>query len=41
VQAVEDRWHYVLPNLENEVATIGIGVDGANIFLSEEGYRET
>ncbi len=41
VQAIEFSWHYVLPKLENEVATIGIGVDGANLFLSEEGYRET
>ena len=41
VQAVESRWHYAIPELSKEVATIGIGVDGANIFLSQEGYRET
>jgi len=41
VQAVEYRWHYAPPNLKNEVETISIGVDGANIFLSQEGYRET
>jgi hypothetical protein len=40
-QAVEHRWHYTPPKLENEVKTIGIGVDGANIFLSQQGYRET
>lgn len=41
VQAVEYRWHYAIPELAKEVATIGIGVDGANIFLNQEGYRET
>jgi hypothetical protein len=41
VQAVESRWHYALPKLKNQVKTIGIGVDGANVFLSQEGYRET
>ena len=38
---MESRWHYAIPELTKEVATIGIGVDGANIFLSQEGYRET
>lgn len=41
VQTVESRWHYALPELPKEVATISIGVDGANIFMSQEGYRET
>jgi len=41
VQAVESCWHYALPKLENEVETISIGVDGANVFLRSEGYRET
>jgi len=41
VQAVESRWHYAPPELIEEVATVGIGVDGANIFFCQEGYRET
>ena len=39
-QTVESRWSYALPKLSTTVETISIGVDGANILLSQEGYRE-
>ncbi len=40
-QTVEDQRHYALPGLSSEVETVSIGVDGANLLLCQEGYRET
>jgi len=39
-QAKEEAWEYALPELESPVASIGIGRDGAYVFLREEGWRE-
>lgn len=40
VQAKEETWHYATPKLDEEVATIVIGVDGACMLLCEQGWRE-
>jgi hypothetical protein len=36
VQAKEESWHYATPQVEEEVATIGVGVDGACVLLLED-----
>ncbi len=40
VQAKEEQWHYATPKLPTPVATIGIGLDGTCMFISEEGSRQ-
>ena len=37
-QAKEDKWEYDIPELSKPVATVAIGLDGANL-LYYEGYR--
>ncbi len=37
-QAKEESWRYEAPELERPVASIGI--DGACLFMCEEGHRE-
>lgn len=39
-QVKEEKWEYDLPELEAEVASIGIGMDGAYVLLREDGWRE-
>ena len=39
--AKEEDWEYVLPELEEPVATITIGMDGTRMLLCEDGWRET
>jgi hypothetical protein len=39
-QLKEDTWEYALPELESPVASIGIGLDGAYVFIKKEGWRE-
>ena len=38
-QVKEESWTYAIPKLPKSVATISIGLDGANV-LYHEGYRE-
>lgn len=38
--AKEETWNYEVPTLEEPVATITIGLDGACILMSEDGWRE-
>ncbi len=37
-QAKEESWTYELPDLPEPVATVSLGLDGANL-LYKEGYR--
>jgi hypothetical protein len=38
--AKEETWNYEVPTLEEPVATITIGLDGACILMSDDGWRE-
>ena len=38
--AKEEIWNYEVPTLEEPVATITIGLDGACILMSDDGWRE-
>ena len=38
--AKEETWNYEVPTLEEPVATITIGLDGACILMSNDGWRE-
>lgn len=38
--AKEETWNYEMPTLEEPVATITIGLDGACILMSNDGWRE-
>jgi hypothetical protein len=40
VQAKEEQWHYVTPEVDQPVRTIGIGVDGTCLLQVEEGPRQ-
>jgi hypothetical protein len=40
VQAKEEVWEYELPEQKGEIATLSFGVDGANILMTEGGYRQ-
>ncbi len=40
VQAKEEQWHYATPKLQTAVSTIGIGLDGTCMFMTEEGNRQ-
>jgi hypothetical protein len=39
-QAKEESWHYLPPESNQPVHTIGIGLDGTCMLLVEEGYRQ-
>jgi hypothetical protein len=39
--AKEEDWEYALPELEEPVATITIGMDGTCLLMCEDGWRET
>ena len=36
----EDSWNYALPEFDEPIKTIAVGLDGAMIPLIDEGYRE-
>jgi len=38
--AKEEDWHYATPKMDVPVATIGIGLDGTCMFMTEEGHRQ-
>jgi len=38
--AKEETWNYEVPTLEEPVATVTIGLDGACILMSDDGWRE-
>jgi len=38
--AKEEKWSYEIPKQEKRVATVSISLDGANIHLRKDGYRE-
>jgi hypothetical protein len=38
--AKEESWHYSTPRLEVPIATIGIGLDGTCMFMTNEGQRQ-
>jgi len=40
-QAKEETWQYALPEFNAKVATIGVGIDGTCVLLSESGWRES
>jgi hypothetical protein len=39
-QAKEESWEYELPKLDDAVASVGVGIDGAYIQMKEDGWRE-
>jgi hypothetical protein len=39
-QAKEEQWHYATPKLTMPISTIGIGLDGTCLFMTEEGNRQ-
>jgi hypothetical protein len=40
IEAKEESWNYVPPQLEVEIASIAIGLDGTCMLLCESGWRE-
>lgn len=40
VQAKEEAWSYAPPNEDSQIATVGVGLDGTCMLISEDGYRE-
>ena len=38
--AKEETWEYDLPKLEDTVATVAVSMDGANVLILKDGYRE-
>lgn len=38
--AKEEIWEYALPKLDDEVASVGVGVDGATMQMKDDGWRE-
>jgi hypothetical protein len=40
VQAKEEHWSYQTPQIDEKITTIGIGVDGASLFVCKEGLRQ-
>ncbi len=38
--AKEDVWEYATPELEREVTTVSISIDGANMPIKDDGFRE-
>jgi hypothetical protein len=39
-QAKEEVWEYALPTLEDEVSSVGVGIDGAYMLMKDDGWRE-
>ena len=39
-QAKEEEWNYETPKLNERITTVGLGVDGASIFVCKEGSRQ-
>ena len=40
VQAKEENWRYVPPEMDAEIATVAVGLDGTTLLLCEGGWRE-
>lgn len=40
VEAKEDQWKYQTPKTKEKTSSIAVGIDGANMFMCEDGYRE-
>ena len=40
VQAKEESWRYVPPELDTEISTVAVGLDGTYMLLCEAGWRE-
>lgn len=40
-QAKEEIWEYDIPELDEAVNSIAVGLDGAHVLMREEGYRES
>jgi hypothetical protein len=39
-QAKEEQWHYATPKLAEPISTIGMGLDGTCMFMTEDGNRQ-
>lgn len=39
--AKEEKWAYEIPKQEKRVATVTISLDGANVHMRQDGYRES
>lgn len=40
INVKEENWHYSLPELDEGVKTVAVGLDGTTVRVIEEGYRE-
>jgi Zn-finger protein len=40
VQAKEESWSYAPPKENMQITTVGVGLDGTCMLISEDGYRE-
>jgi hypothetical protein len=40
VQAREETWTYATPRVEEDIAAVGIGIDGTCLLMCEGGWRE-
>lgn len=40
VQAREEAWHYATPVLDEDIAAVGVGVDGSCVLLCDGQWRE-
>jgi hypothetical protein len=40
IEAKEESWNYVPPQLEVEIASVAVGLDGTCMLLCESGWRE-
>jgi len=38
--AKEEQWHYATPRLPEPISTVGIGLDGTCMFMTEDGNRQ-
>ncbi len=40
VQAKEETWHYATPGLDEDITTVGVGIDGSCLLMCEGQWRE-
>jgi hypothetical protein len=40
VQAREETWHYATPSLDEDITTVGVGIDGSCLLMCEGQWRE-
>jgi hypothetical protein len=38
--AKQESWNYSMPELEEQITTVAIGLDGTTTYINEDGYRQ-